>query len=90
MLVNSRSGSFLWRCSTGKFTFEERLVPPSKNMLAEWYTLMCLSQVNYVDSSCNVFQALFPHGIDVLRKTDFYAVSVRRNAFTVAAPQVAE
>ncbi|KAH7921320.1 ARM repeat-containing protein [Leucogyrophana mollusca] len=33
---------------------------------------------------------LFPHGIDVLRKTDFYAVSIRRNAFVVAAPQVAE
>ncbi|GHJ90423.1 hypothetical protein NliqN6_6825 [Naganishia liquefaciens] len=32
---------------------------------------------------------LFPHGIDVLRKTDFYAVSVRRSAFLVAAPQVA-
>ncbi|KIL67806.1 hypothetical protein M378DRAFT_191353 [Amanita muscaria Koide BX008] len=34
--------------------------------------------------------ALFPAGIDVLRKTDFYAVSVRRNAFLSAAPQVAE
>ncbi|KAJ7459837.1 TBCD protein [Mycena latifolia] len=34
--------------------------------------------------------SLFPHGIDVLRKTDFYAVSVKRNAFLVAAPQVAE
>ncbi|SJL07399.1 uncharacterized protein ARMOST_10746 [Armillaria ostoyae] len=33
---------------------------------------------------------LFPHGIDVLRKTDFYAVGIRRNAFLVAAPQVAE
>ncbi len=33
---------------------------------------------------------LFPHGIDVLRKTDFYSVSVRRTAFLVAAPQVAE
>lgn len=32
---------------------------------------------------------LFPHGIDVLRKTDFYSVSVRRSAFLVAAPQVA-
>ncbi|KAF8606944.1 ARM repeat-containing protein [Ceratobasidium sp. AG-I] len=31
-----------------------------------------------------------PHGIDVLRVTDFYAVSIRRNAFLVAAPQVAE
>ncbi|KDQ11508.1 hypothetical protein BOTBODRAFT_457108 [Botryobasidium botryosum FD-172 SS1] len=33
---------------------------------------------------------LFPHGIDILRKTDFYAVSIRRNAFITAAPQVAE
>ncbi|RDB18014.1 Tubulin-specific chaperone D [Hypsizygus marmoreus] len=32
---------------------------------------------------------LFPHGIDVLGKTDFYAVSIRRNAFLTAAPQVA-
>ncbi|KAJ9100981.1 hypothetical protein QFC19_005377 [Naganishia cerealis] len=32
---------------------------------------------------------LFPHGIDVLRKTDFYSVSVRRTAFLVSAPQVA-
>lgn len=29
-----------------------------------------------------------PHGIDVLRATDFYAVSIRRNAFLVASPQV--
>ncbi|KAI0670789.1 TBCD protein [Trametes maxima] len=34
--------------------------------------------------------SLFPHGIDVLRKTDFYAIGVRRNAFLVAAPEVAE
>ncbi|KAH7885271.1 tubulin folding cofactor D C terminal-domain-containing protein [Phlebopus sp. FC_14] len=33
---------------------------------------------------------LFAHGIDVLRKTDFYSVSIRRNAFIAAAPQVAE
>ncbi|CAD6887534.1 unnamed protein product [Tilletia laevis] len=30
-----------------------------------------------------------PHGIDVLRKTDFYAVGVRRNAFVSCAPEVA-
>ncbi|KAG8743529.1 hypothetical protein FRC10_011920 [Ceratobasidium sp. 414] len=30
-----------------------------------------------------------PHGIDVVRATDFYAVSIRRNAFLVAAPQTA-
>ncbi|KAI0657425.1 TBCD protein [Cubamyces menziesii] len=34
--------------------------------------------------------SLFPHGIDVLRKTDFYAIGIRRNAFLVAAPEVAE
>ncbi|KAI0283960.1 TBCD protein [Russula aff. rugulosa BPL654] len=33
---------------------------------------------------------VFPHGIDVLGKIDFFAVGVRRNAFLVAAPQVAE
>lgn len=33
---------------------------------------------------------LFAHGIDVLRKTDFYSISIRRNAFLTAAPQVAE
>lgn len=33
--------------------------------------------------------SLFPHGIDVLRMTDFYAVSLRRNAFLSAADQVA-
>ncbi|KAF8327012.1 ARM repeat-containing protein [Cantharellus anzutake] len=34
-------------------------------------------------------QGIFPHGIDVLRKTDFYAVSIRRTAFLKSAPQVA-
>lgn len=38
----------------------------------------------------NCFQGSIPHGIDVLRVTDFYAVSIRRNAFLVAAPQVVE
>ncbi|KAI0061711.1 TBCD protein [Artomyces pyxidatus] len=34
--------------------------------------------------------AIFPHGIDVLGKTDFFAVGLRRNSFTIAAPQVAQ
>ncbi|ORX34799.1 armadillo-type protein [Kockovaella imperatae] len=33
--------------------------------------------------------ALYPEGIEVLRHTDFYSVSVRRMAFRDAAPQVA-
>ncbi|UZJ54940.1 hypothetical protein CBS101457_004260 [Exobasidium rhododendri] len=32
---------------------------------------------------------LFEDGIDIIRKTDFYAVGVRRNAFLECAPQVA-
>nr|XP_019014520.1 uncharacterized protein I206_00602 [Kwoniella pini CBS 10737]OCF53301.1 hypothetical protein I206_00602 [Kwoniella pini CBS 10737] len=32
---------------------------------------------------------LYPEGIDVLGKTDFYSISVRRMAFTTAAPAVA-
>jgi hypothetical protein len=34
-------------------------------------------------------QGVFAHGIDVLGKIDFFAVGNRRNAFLVAAPQVA-
>jgi hypothetical protein len=34
-------------------------------------------------------QNLFPHGIDVIRKTDFFAVSMRRSSFLECAPQVA-
>ncbi|KAG2010206.1 TBCD protein [Coprinopsis cinerea AmutBmut pab1-1] len=33
--------------------------------------------------------SLFPHGIDVLSKTDFYSVSIRKHSFILAAPQVA-
>ncbi|KAG7088453.1 hypothetical protein E1B28_012444 [Marasmius oreades] len=33
--------------------------------------------------------SLFPHGIDVLGKMDFYSVGIRRNSFLVTAPQVA-
>ncbi|KAF9779616.1 TBCD protein [Thelephora terrestris] len=33
---------------------------------------------------------LFPDGIDILRKADFYSVGTRRNAFLIAAPQVGE
>lgn len=32
---------------------------------------------------------MLPHGIDVLRKMDFFAVSLRKRAFLDAAPQVA-
>ncbi|KAF8583340.1 ARM repeat-containing protein [Ramaria rubella] len=34
--------------------------------------------------------SVFPHGIDIIRKTDFFAVGIRKNSFLAAAPQVAE
>ncbi|ORY81205.1 armadillo-type protein, partial [Leucosporidium creatinivorum] len=34
--------------------------------------------------------SIFPHGIDVLRKIDFFTISVRKRAFLEAAPLVAE
>ncbi|GAA5944447.1 hypothetical protein JCM10213_002657 [Rhodosporidiobolus nylandii] len=34
--------------------------------------------------------SIFPHGIDVLRKVDFFTVSVRHRAYLQAAPSVAE
>jgi hypothetical protein len=37
----------------------------------------------------NTLQGVFAHGIDVLGKIDFFAVGNRKNAFLVAAPQVA-
>lgn len=37
----------------------------------------------------NVIQGIFPHGIDVLRKIDFFTVSVRHRAYLTAAPSVA-
>jgi hypothetical protein len=41
-------------------------------------------------SSRSVAQGVYPEGIDVLSKTDFYAVGIRRSAFLVVAPQVAQ
>lgn len=71
---------------------------PYARELAQWLISVALfdREIHIRRAASAAFQehvgrmALFPHGIDVLRKTDFYAVSVRRNAFTVAAPQVAE
>ncbi|KAG2155948.1 tubulin folding cofactor D C terminal-domain-containing protein [Suillus bovinus] len=71
---------------------------PYARELAQWLVSVALfdREIHIRRAASAAFQehvgrmALFPHGIDVLRKTDFYAVSVRRNAFIVAAPQVAE
>lgn len=79
----------LWLFSIERYRYDVPLVPLSRSMSVE----RCV-QDNVV-SQCFLIiffieQSLFPHGIDVLRKTDFYAVSIRKNSFLVAAPQVAE
>jgi hypothetical protein len=72
---------------TARSIYVEQQVLPFKSTSGEWCAyLVCMIFV--IDFG--VPKNLFPHGIDVLRKTDFYAVSVRRNSFLVAAPQVAE
>lgn len=47
---------------------------------------LSFTRTYYTDSSP---KGLFPEGIDVLAKIDFFSVGVRRNAFLVAAPLVA-
>lgn len=51
-------------------------------------TVCEMNRTSYLTLS--ILQGVFPHGIDVLGKIDFFAIGVRRNAFLVAAPQVAE
>ncbi|KAH9480301.1 Tubulin-specific chaperone D [Psilocybe cubensis] len=73
------------------------LVPHATN-LAQRLTAVALydREIHIRRAASAAFQehvgrtGLFPHGIDVLGKTDFYAVSIRKQAFLVAAPQVAE
>ncbi|KAF8908871.1 TBCD protein [Gymnopilus junonius] len=72
------------------------LIPHATN-LAQRLTAVALydREVHIRRAASAAFQehvgrtSLFPHGIDVLGKTDFYAVSIRKHAFLVAAPQVA-
>ena len=52
--------------------------------------MVCVHIVQEKEDADNELQGLFPHGIDVLRKIDFFAVSGRRDAFLTSAPHVAE
>lgn len=50
--------------------------------------LVSTTQSEQSGSQADRIKGIFPAGIDVLGKTDFYSISVRRTAFTVAAPSV--
>lgn len=62
-----------------------------KRALVDWcvspfFSLMTLNRTEFSSAS----QGVLPHGIDVLRKIDFFTVSIRKKAFLEAAPLVAE
>lgn len=55
-------------------------------MSAEWFVLRC----GWTRRADIHFEGLFPDGISVLSKIDFFAVGIRRHAFTLAAADVAK
>lgn len=74
----------------------EALRPFALQLARRLVTVACLDRdISIRRAASAAFQecvgrlGLFPHGIDVMRMTDFFAVSVRRNAFLECAPQVA-
>ncbi|KAF8957293.1 tubulin folding cofactor D C terminal-domain-containing protein [Flammula alnicola] len=76
---------------------QSALIPHASNLARRLATVALYDREIHIRRAASAaFQehvgrnSLFPHGIDVLAKTDFYAVSIRKNAFLVAAPQVAE
>lgn len=72
-----------------RYTFVVQPALRSRNM-SGGMSAMCSLSASILMLRLQNSQNLFPHGIDVLGETDFYAVSVRRNAFLTAAPQVAK
>jgi len=92
--VRDAASYVLW--SLSRASSPEQMRPFAKEMAT---SLVCVSvfdrEVGVRRAASAAFQegvgrlGLYPEGIDVLGKTDFYSVSVRRKAFTVAAPAVA-
>lgn len=92
--VRDAASYVLW--SLSRASAPDQLAPFADLMAT---TLVCASvldrEVGVRRAASAAFQegvgrlGLYPAGIDVLGKTDFYSVSVRRKAFTIAAPAVA-
>ncbi|KAF9013516.1 TBCD protein [Cyathus striatus] len=93
--VRDAASYVLWALAR---TQDTTLLVPHANILARRLVAVAVydREIHIRRAASAAFQehvgrtSLFPHGIDILGKTDFYAVSVRRNAFLHAAPQVAE
>ncbi|KAI9058356.1 TBCD protein [Trametes sanguinea] len=93
--VRDAASYVLW--SLARAQSVEALKPHAVNLARHLVTVSLFDREIHIRRAASAaFQeyvgrtSLFPHGIDVLRKTDFYAIGVRRNAFLVAAPEVAE
>lgn len=93
--VRDATSYVLW--SLARAQSIEALAPYSKNLSQQLVTVACFDREVHIRRAASAaFQeyvgrtSLFPHGIDILRKTDFYAVGTRRHAFLVAGPEVAE
>lgn len=93
--VRDAASYVLW--SLSRAASPEQLAPFAESMATALVSAAVLDrEVGVRRAASAAFQegvgrlGLYPAGIQVLAKTDFYSVSVRRKAFTVAAPAVAE
>ncbi|KAI0699071.1 TBCD protein [Cytidiella melzeri] len=93
--VRDAASYVLW--SLARAQSPEGLSPFADGLAQTLVTVSCFDREVHIRRAASAaFQefvgrtSLFPHGIDVLRKTDFYAVGTRRNAFNVVAREVAE
>lgn len=92
--VRDATSYVLW--SLARAQSLEALAPYAESLSQQLVTVACFDREVHIRRAASAaFQEyvgrtnLFPHGIDVLRKTDFYAVGTRRHAYLVAAPEVA-
>ncbi|KAI0072860.1 TBCD protein [Panus rudis PR-1116 ss-1] len=93
--VRDATAYVLW--SLARAQSPSALEPFAQDLAQKLITVACFDrEVSIRRAASAAFQeyvgrtGLFPHGIDVLRKSDFYAVGTRRHAFLVAAPEIAE
>jgi hypothetical protein len=91
--VRDAAAYVLW--SLSRAASPDQLLPFTDNMATALISVAVFDrEVGVRRAASAAFQegvgrlGLYPQGIDVLGKTDFYSVSVRRKAFTVAAPGV--
>lgn len=92
--VRDAASYVLW--SLSRASSPEQMAPFAEHMATSLVSVAVFDrEVGVRRAASAAFQegvgrlGLYPAGIDVLGKTDFYSVSVRRKAFTLAAPAVA-